>query len=488
MSEAGAATFPARPEPGGRIHKTFFIGGEWRASAGSDWGPVYDCGTEQEIGRVLLGTPEDVDAAVKAAQRALPGWRMLEPLQRAEQLRALHRELSKRADELAALISAEVGTAIRFSGAIQVASSLGQLELTADVLTRKSFTKEFENTTVVQEPVGVVAAITPWNYPLYQTMTKVAGGLAAGCTVVHKPSELAPLSSFVLADAIEAAGLPAGVYNLVSGTGPVVGEAMATHPSVRMVSFTGSTGAGTRVYELAARSIKRVALELGGKSASVLFDDADLQTAVRTTVNRAFLNSGQTCDAWTRLLVPRARVGDVLDAATAAAGRLTLGDQFDPNTRLGPLISERQVGRVRHYVEGALQQGASAAIGGPAKPKGLEQGHFFSPTILSGVTRDMTVAQEEVFGPVLAVLAYDSEAEALDLANATDYGLSGAIWSADAERANRFAAQMDAGQIVINGGKFNPTAPFGGMKRSGIGREMGLYGLDEFLEPKALQH
>jgi aldehyde dehydrogenase (NAD+) len=255
-----------------------------------------------------------------------------------------------------------------------------------------------------------------------------------------------------------------------------------------MVSFTGSTAAGTRVYELAARAIKRVALELGGKSGSVLLEDADLPTAVKTTVNRAFLNSGQTCDAWTRLIVPRKRLDDALGLASAAAERLSLGDQFDPETRLGPLISDKQVQRVRGYVEGALRDGASAVIGGAERPQHLPRGHFFAPTILRDVTPAMTVAREEVFGPVLSVIAYDSEAEALAIANGTDYGLSGAVWSADADRALEFARGMEAGQIVVNGGRFNPTAPFGGVKRSGIGREMGRYGIEEFLEPKALQH
>jgi acyl-CoA reductase-like NAD-dependent aldehyde dehydrogenase len=333
----------------------------------------------------------------------------------------------------------------------------------------------------------VVAAITPWNYPLFQTMGKVAAALAAGCTVVHKPSELAPLSAFILAEAAEQAELPDGVYNLVPGRGPTVGEQLSSHPKVSMVSFTGSTAAGARVYELAARSIKRVALELGGKSPSVLLPDADVVAAVRATVNRAFLNSGQTCDAWTRMLAPKKDLDQVLDLTRAAAERLTLGDPFDETTRLGPLVSRAQVDRVRRYIDGALADGARLVIGGSATPAGLDRGYYVAPTVLADVRPSMAVAREEVFGPVLVVLGYDTPDDALAIANDTDYGLSAAVWSADVERATMFARDIRAGQVVINGGGFNPAAPFGGLKRSGIGRELGRYGIDEFLETRALQ-
>jgi aldehyde dehydrogenase (NAD+) len=475
-----------RPQPGGYDRDTVLVGGEWRPARSDERLAVRDSSTEETLGAIRSGSGEDVDAAVAAARAALPGWAATPPAARAGQLRALAAALERRADELTALISAEVGTAVRMCAAIQVASSLRLIGLTADLLTAEPLEEQFGNSLVVQRPVGVVAAITPWNYPLFQTVAKVAAAIAAGCTVVHKPSELAPLSSFVLAEAAQAA-LPAGVYNLVPGTGHVVGEAMATHSGVAMVSFTGSTVAGTRVYELAARSIKRVALELGGKSASVILDDADLPGAVQATVNRAFLNSGQTCDAWTRLLVPRARLDDALDLAIASAQRLTLGDPFDRGTKLGPLISARQLNRVRGFVEEALADGASAAAGGPTPPDGLERGHYFRPTVLANVQPSMRVAREEVFGPVLAVLTFDSEEEAVRIANDTQYGLSGAVWSADQERALEFGRQMDAGQVVINGGAFNPLAPFGGVKQSGIGREQGVYGIREFLVPVALQ-
>ncbi|MPZ25855.1 MAG: aldehyde dehydrogenase family protein [Micromonosporaceae bacterium] len=477
----------ARPRPHSHVRDRTFVGGQWREPAGDSWLPVHDCSTEVEIGTVRSSTAADVDLAVRAAQDAFAGWRAATPEARGEALLRLHRELTGRADELAAVIAAEVGTALGMSKAIQVTSALDQLASLANLASTEPTTEEIANTLVVHEPVGVVGAITPWNYPLFQTVVKVAAALAAGCPVVHKPSELAPLSTFILAEAVAAAGLPDGVYNVVTGAGPTVGEALVSHPGVRMVSFTGSTTAGTRVYSLAAQSVKRVALELGGKSASVLLDDADLPRAVKTSVNRAFLNSGQTCDAWSRLLVPRHRLADVLELAAAAARRLTLGDPFAPDTRLGPLVSARQRARVCGYISGAERAGARVVTGGADRPAGFDRGHYVEPTVLGDVTAGMAVAREEVFGPVLAVLAYDSEAEAVGLANATAYGLSGAVWSADPARALAFARRMDAGQIVINGGRFNPLAPFGGTKQSGIGREMGKYGMAEFREPTAYQ-
>jgi acyl-CoA reductase-like NAD-dependent aldehyde dehydrogenase len=333
----------------------------------------------------------------------------------------------------------------------------------------------------------VVAAISPWNYPLHQAMAKVAAALAGGNTVVLKPSSLAPLSCFVLAEAAEAAGLPAGVLNVISGPGAAVGAALAAHPGVELVSFTGSAEAGVEIAAAAAPSMKRVALELGGKSANVVLDDADLARAVTAGVNNAFLNSGQTCAAWTRLVVPREREAEALEAAAAAVARLPLGDPFDPATRLGPLVSRDQVERVRGFVERALDDGARAVTGGPGRPEGLECGLFFAPTILADVRPDMEVAREEVFGPVLAVLAYGDEEEAIAIANSTPYGLAGAVWAADAERATAFARRMRTGQVDINGGRFNPLAPFGGYGRSGIGRELGRHGLEEFLEVKSLQ-
>jgi aldehyde dehydrogenase (NAD+) len=477
----------SRPAPGAHDRTELFIDGGWRSPGGRDSVAVHDAATDAVIGTVPLATPTDVDAAVDAAARAQPGWAATSAADRADQLRRLHAELRARRGDLAAVISAEVGTAARMCLAIQVDSALAILAEAADVAASFPFEEQLGNSLVVATPVGVVGAITPWNYPLFQTMGKVAAALAAGCTVVHKPSELAPLSAFILAESVEAAGLPAGVYNLVTGDAVAVGEALVTDPRVDMVSFTGSTRTGTRVYELAAGSVKRVALELGGKSASVLLDDADLSASVKATINRAFLNSGQTCDAWTRLIVPHSKAGEVLELAGASMRRLTVGDPFDPATRLGPLVSARQADRVRAYIAGALARGAVEHVGGGPRPAGELAGNYVEPTVLTGVTPDMEVAREEIFGPVLVLLTYETEAEALRLANATDYGLSGAVWSADADRAMVFARGMRAGQVVINGGPYNPLAPFGGMRNSGLGRELGRYGVEEYLEPVAYQ-
>ena len=478
---------PGRPEPGSQTRDALFIGGRWRHAEGGGQIAVHDSATEEELGRVPSGTVADVDEAVAAARSALTGWSATPPAKRARHLLALREQISARAGQMAALIAAEVGTPLRISIAVQVGNPLTVLAQAAELLADYPFEERVGNSVVLHEPVGVVAAITPWNFPLHQTMAKAAAALAAGCTVVHKPSGLAPLNAFLLAEAVEEAGLPAGVYNLVTGPGTVLGEALASHQGVDMVSFTGSTAAGTRVYELAARAVKRVALELGGKSASVLLEDADLGTAVKVSVNNAFLNSGQTCNAWTRLLVPSAKLGDVLDLAVAATQRLTLGDPFDEQTRLGPLVSAGQVETVRGYVADGLREGAVAAIGGPELPDGFERGYYFRPTVLTDVTPAMRVAREEIFGPVLVVIPYGSEVAALEIANDTDYGLAGAVWSSDPERAQHFARSMRAGQVDINGGRFNPLAPFGGFKKSGVGRELGKYGLEEFLEPKSLQ-
>ncbi len=481
----------ARPEPGSYRYDRFFAGGRWLATHGDEDRPVFDAATEDEIGRVRSASLEDVDEAISAARGAFPSWRLTPVRERAAGLRALHDQLQRRAGELASVIASEVGTAAKMSLPIQVESAIDLLAVTADLLEEERFEEEAANSTIIWEPVGVVAAITPWNYPLFQTMGKIAGALAAGCTVVHKPSEMAPLSTFILAEAFEAAQLPAGIYNLVPGRGRIVGEALASHPDVAMVSFTGSTAAGRRVYELGARTIKRVALELGGKSASVILDDpgVDLVRAVRSTVNRAFLNSGQTCDAWTRLLVPRRLLNEVNELAVDSSARLVVGDPFDEATRLGPVITDQQRDSVRGYIDGAIAEGATLVTGGSAAPDGFEsRGHFVRATVLSNVTPEMRVAQEEVFGPVLVVMAYEDEDQAADWSNATEYGLSGAVWAEDDARALSFARRMETGQVVLNGGRFNPRAPFGGFKQSGVGRELGAYGIREFLEPKAYQH
>jgi acyl-CoA reductase-like NAD-dependent aldehyde dehydrogenase len=448
---------------------------------------VLSASTEEVIGSVPEGTPEDVDRAVAAARRALPTWSTSEVAARADILRRLQQGLAARNDQIAALIAAEVGMPLRMAAAIQAGLPTFVSGLYAQIVEEFNFEERIGNSLVVREPVGVVAAITPWNYPLHQVVAKVAPAIAAGCTVVLKPSEVAPLSAFVLADILDEIGLPAGVFNLVTGTGPVVGEALATHPDVAMVSLTGSTRAGRRVAELAARSVKRVALELGGKSANVVLDGADLSRAVANGVNNAFLNSGQTCTAWTRMLVPRARQEEAIRMAVEAAAQLTVGDPFDEGSRLGPLVSATQRDRVRGYIDKGVAEGARLVSGGSAPPAGLDRGYYVQPTVFADVTRDMTIAQEEIFGPVLSIMPYDSEEEALEIANSTIYGLAGGVWAGDQEQAVAFARRMEAGQVDVNGGSFNPLAPFGGFKQSGVGRELGRYGLEEYLEVKSLQ-
>ena len=337
------------------------------------------------------------------------------------------------------------------------------------------------------EPVGVVVCITPWNYPLHQIAAKVAAALAAGCTVVLKPSEVAPLNAFVLAETIDAAGLPPGVFNLVTGYGPVIGEALVRHPDVDMISFTGSTRAGRRISEVAAATIKRVALELGGKSASVILEDADLAAAVKGTVNACFMNSGQTCSAHTRMLVPESKYKEAAAIAAETAKSFTIGDPFGGSAKLGPLISDAQRDRVRAFIRKGIEEGAELLCGGADAPEGLDKGYFVKPTVLGRVAPGSTLDQEEVFGPVLSIITYKDEADAVRIANGTAYGLAGAVWAGSDERAQEIARRLRTGQVDINGGAFNLFAPFGGYKQSGHGREMGTYGMAEFLEYKAMQ-
>ncbi|HEX9992092.1 MAG TPA: aldehyde dehydrogenase family protein [Acidimicrobiales bacterium] len=470
-----------------QVRDRLYIDGAWVPSTGTGTLDVVNSTTEQVMGRIPDGTPEDVDRAVAAAKAAFPAWSATSVDDRAKYLQAITEGLQARSEEIATTVAQEVGMPIHLSHIIQAGLPMMTFGSMPGILAGYQFEETVGNSLVVKEPVGVVGCITPWNYPLHQIAAKVAPALAAGCTVVLKPSEVAPLNAFILAEIVDAAGLPAGVFNLVTGVGPVVGEAIAAHPDVDMVSFTGSTRAGKRVSELASQTVKKVALELGGKSPNVILDDADLRQAVSDGVGKAFLNSGQTCSALTRMLVPREKLAEAEEIAAQAAANFKPGDPFKPGSVLGPLVSAVQRDRVRSYIRKGIEEGARLVTGGEEPPEGLETGYFVQPTVFSEVRNDMTIAQEEIFGPVLVLIPYDTEDEAVRIANDTVYGLAGGVWSGDPERAKRVARQIRTGQVEVNGGAFNPLAPFGGFKQSGHGRELGRYGLDEFLTVKSLQ-
>ena len=470
------------------LRDKFFINGRWAAPASKETIDVHNAGTGAVMGKVPAGTEKDIDAAVAAARAAFEGWSATPAAKRAEYLQKISDGLKARAAELAATIAQEVGMPIKLSGRIQAGLPIANFANFAKIVSGFEFEKKVGNSLVVQDPVGVVGAITPWNYPLHQIALKVAPALAAGCTVVLKPSEVAPFNAFILAEVIEAAGLPKGVFNLVTGYGAAVGEALVKHPGVDMISFTGSTRAGKRISELASQTIKRVALELGGKSASVILDDADLAATVKGTVNGCYLNSGQTCTALTRMLVPQSKYDEAAKLAAEVAKGFTVGDPLQENTKLGPLSSQAQLERVRGYIKKGLAEGAQLVAGGAEPPEGAPQGGYYvRPTVFGNVKNSMTIAQEEIFGPVLSIIPYKDEDEAVRIANDSPYGLAGAVWSKDDAHAQRIARRIRAGQVDVNGGAFNLNAPFGGFKQSGHGREAGVYGLEEFLEYKSLQ-
>lgn len=460
-----------------------FIDGAWVPSCGTGAIDVINPATEQPIGSVPRGNADDVDAAVDAARRAFDPLITLD--ERKRRVAWVVDAIERRLPAIAETISREMGAPARLAQGVQTQVPLAVARGIADVLESYEHEERVGNSLVVKEPYGVVGAITPWNYPLYQVVAKMLPAIAAGCTVVLKPSSEAPLSVFELVDAIAESGLPAGVVNLVSGGGGDVGERIAAHPDIDLVSFTGSTAVGTRVAETAARTVKKVALELGGKSANVILEDGDLATAVKVGVGHAFLNGGQTCMAWTRMLVPESRYAEALELVSAAAARYTVGDPFDLSTRIGPSASAAQFAIVQGFIERAERDGACRLTGGAGRVRDV--GYYLAPTVFADVSPMSELGQEEVFGPVLAVIPFHDDDDALRIANCTRYGLSGAVWAGSTDRAVSFARAIRAGQLDINGGSYNPIAPFGGYKRSGVGRELGKAGLEEYLQIKSLQ-
>ncbi len=466
-----------------------YIGGAWVASSGVGSLAVIDSTNEEVLGSVPAGVSADVDAAAAAARGAFTGWAGIPAEERAKLLTRIADALDARSAELLDVIIRETGMAKGPSQVAQVAHAIGSFRIAAELAETFEYEERIGNGVVVREPIGVVGCITPWNYPLRQIAAKVAFAMAAGCTVILKPSEVAPLDAFILAEAIHEVGLPAGVFNLVSGVGSIVGEAMSRHPEIDMMSFTGSTQAGKSVAELSAGTVKKVALELGGKGPTLILDDLSPEgfvTAVTTAVGRCFPNSGQTCAALTRLLVPCSRLAEAEVAAASAVEAFTVGNPFDDGVRLGPLASAAQRDRVQGFIRSGLDEGAKLIAGGPGAPQGFTTGFYVRPTVFSGVHPDMTVSREEIFGPVLVIVPYDDEADGIRIANDTPYGLSAGVWSADQATATRVARQLRAGQVEINGGKSNGMTPFGGYKQSGVGREFGRLGFEEFLETKSL--
>jgi acyl-CoA reductase-like NAD-dependent aldehyde dehydrogenase len=463
-----------------------YVDGKWTPATATERIDVIDASTACVLGSVPACAPADVDRAVAAAVTAFEGWAATSPAERAALLTGVADGIVARAEEFTSVMAREIGMPYSVAQGNQTGLAVTDLRSTIAALQQFVWDEHVGRATVTREPVGVVGAITPWNYPLHQVCAKIGPALAAGCPVVLKPSEVAPLSAFLLAEVIDQVGLPAGVFNLVSGTGPVVGEAIAGHPLVDMVSFTGSTRAGTRVMALAAAGVKRVALELGGKSANVLLADADFETAVPRGVDDCLRNSGQNCTALTRMLVPRSQLDRVERLALARAAEYRAGDLFAETTTLGALASATQRDRVHAHIRSGVEQGARLLTGGTDAPENSGDGYFVSPTIFSDVSNDMAIAREEIFGPVLCILPYDTEDEAVAIANDSPYGLSGAVWSADGDRAERVARRLRTGRVSVNGGAFNPFTPFGGYKGSGIGRELGRYGIEEFLEFKSI--
>ncbi|WP_180899369.1 aldehyde dehydrogenase family protein [Martelella soudanensis] len=464
----------------------FYIDGSWVTPAGAGEMAIINPADEQRIGRVALGSAADVDMAVAAARRAFATWSITT---REERLETLHRIVEGfRADlpELARLMTMEMGVPITFSTERQATVALFHFEEAIRILETYAFERPEPTGIVRREPIGVCGMITPWNWPLNQMASKIAPALATGCTMVLKPSEIAPLSAKALAEIIDRAGVPAGVFNLVAGDGPTVGEAIASHSDIDMVSITGSGGAGIRVAKLAADTIKRVAQELGGKSANIILPDADIAKAVAAGVHACNVNGGQNCQSPTRMLVPRVNREEAIEAARGAIDTIVLGDPMDPKTTMGPLVSRTQFDKVQALIVSGIAEGATLVAGGPGRPAAQNAGYFVNPTVFADVTPEMRIAREEIFGPVLSMMFYESEDEAVEIANDTPFGLAGFVQSPDPERARGIANRLRAGRVYYNGAPFDRALPFGGYKQSGNGREFGLAGFEEYLETKAL--
>ncbi len=464
----------------------FYINGAWVQPTSSATLEVINPATEQPIATIAMGGAEDVDAAVRAARAAFDAFSATTREERLDLLDAIMAAYRVRADDLADAVTAEMGATMRFSTKAQVPSGLSHFKAVRKVLESYEFENQVGSTLVVKEPVGVCALITPWNWPLNQIATKVAPALAAGCTMILKPSELAPLNAIIFTEILDAAGVPAGVFNLVNGDGPTVGVALSSHPEVDMVSFTGSTRAGVEVARNAAPTVKRVAQELGGKSANIVLDDADFEEVITRDVKAMCRNSGQSCNAGTRILVPHDRMDEAAEIAKKAAEQVIVGDPHDEISRIGPVVSEAQYDKIQGLIQAGLDEGARLETGGLGRPEGLDKGFFIQPTVFSHVTNDMRIAREEIFGPVVSLIGYEDEADAVRIANDSPFGLSGYVSSADHERARRVARRIRTGMVHVNGAHGDVHAPFGGYKQSGNGREWGEVGFEEFLEIKSI--
>jgi len=464
----------------------FYIDGEWVDPVTENTFAVINPATEEVCGHISLGSAADVDKAVAAANRAAPGYAQTTREERIALLEKILEIYATRHDEIATAIMEEMGAPWKLAKYAQAASGPQHIQATIDVLKTFEFEEQHGTTQIIKEPIGVCGLITPWNWPINQIAVKVAPALAAGCTMVLKPSEIAPFDAMIFAEILHDAGVPAGVFNLVNGDGPGVGTALSGHPDIAMVSFTGSTRAGVAVAQNAAPTVKRVAQELGGKSANIILDDADFDKAVARGASNCFDNTGQSCNAPTRMLVPKARLAQAAAIAGKRAQATTPGDPQDENTRMGPVVSEVQWNKIQVLIQKGIDEGATLVTGGTGRPEGLDKGYFVKPTVFSDANNEMTIAREEIFGPVLTIIPYADEDDAVRIANDTPYGLSGYVSSGDLSRARAIAAKLRAGMVHINDASLDPMAPFGGYKQSGNGREWGAHGMDEFLEVKSV--